>query len=281
VAPVLFFFSSIAYGQYAGATACKGCHAREWETQARSGHARALSGGPTEWNFGAGEQAITPVSKLDNEYYLEHGVSDYKGVKNLTPGHKDAKGARYRITDPESKILRCFQCHSTGPPRLSDDMTILPAENGVRCEACHGPGQDHIARGGGKFAIFNPGSLNGSGMNEFCGNCHRKPAKADDDTNWSDPWNTRHEPVYLDKSVCFQKSKGALSCITCHSPHAPLAHSGYDAICRNCHAKPAHKTVVSAQKSCISCHMPKVTLQKRLAFTNHWIGIYRSGNLRP
>ena len=247
----------------------------------KSGHARALSGGATEWNFGAGVQAVTPVSQIDQEYYLEHGLSDYKGTKYLTPGHKDSKGERYRITDPESKILRCFQCHSTGPLKLTAEMTILPAENGIRCEACHGPGQDHIARGGSKLGVFNPGALNASAMNEFCGNCHRKPAKAEDDTDWSNAWNTRHQPVYLDQSACFQKSKGALNCVTCHNPHEPLGRYDYNAICQNCHAKPLHKAIAVVGKSCVGCHMPKVVPQQKLAFTNHWIGIYRRGNLRP
>ena len=291
IASALFLFTCTAFGQYAGATSCKSCHPKQSESQAKSGHALALSGGATEWNFGAGVQAVTPVSQLDKEFYLEHGLSDYKGTRLLTPGHKDSKGVRYRITDPESKILRCFQCHSTGPLALTPEMTILPSEQGIRCEACHGPGQEHIARGGAKAAIFNPGTLNAQAINEFCGNCHRKPATVNDDTDWNNAWNTRHEPVYLDKSACFQKSQGALTCMTCHSPHEPLARTGvagnkqagnqYDAICQNCHARPQHKAVAVMGKSCVGCHMPKVIPQPKLAFTNHWIGIYRRGNLRP
>ena len=249
IASALFLFACSAYGQYSGAAACRGCHPKQSQTQAKSGHALALSGGPTGWNFGAGVQAVTPVSPLDKDFYVEHGLSDYKGTKLLTPGHRDSKGVRYRITDPDSKILRCFQCHSTGPLTLSTEMTILPAEKGVRCEACHGSGQNHIEQGGAKPAIFSPGSLNAPAMNEFCGNCHRKPAKANEDTDWSDAWNARHQPVYLDKSPCFQKSKGALTCITCHNPHEPLARTGYDAICQNCHAKPLHKSAAAAMSS--------------------------------
>ena len=44
-------------------------------------------------------------------------------------------------------------------------------------------------------------------------------------------WNIRHQPVYLVRSACFQKS-GALTCVRCHDPHAPLLRNDvahYDA----------------------------------------------------
>jgi len=99
----------------------------------------------------------------------------------LTPGHSNANGALYRTFDPGSQILRCFQCHSTGPLRLAANNKIQVSEAGVRCEACHGPGADHVKRGGDKRAIFNPAHLTAAAMNEFCGACHRKPPAAGDD----------------------------------------------------------------------------------------------------
>ncbi len=280
---VFLLATTTANGQYAGADACKSCHPNQYALQSQSGHGKALSGGPTHWNFGAGVQAITPVSKLNDEFYLEHGQSDFKGVKDRTPGHTTSKGVQYRITDPGSQIMKCFQCHSTGPLNLSASLSIEPSEHGVRCESCHGPGTAHIEQGGSKTAIFNPSQLNASAMNEFCGNCHRKPGE---DTDWTKAWNTRHQPIYLNQSTCFQKSNGALNCITCHKPHESLVRTGsaltrYDAICSSCHAKPNHKAIAVAGKTCTSCHMPQVRPQARLAFTNHWIGIYRKGNLRP
>ena len=266
------------FGQYAGSEACKACHAAQWESQAKSGHAKALSRSSGIWNFGAGVQAITPVSKLDDQFYLEHGQSDFKGVKAKTPGHVNTNGVKYRITDPGSQIMKCFQCHSTGPLKLTADFAIEPTELGVRCESCHGPGAGHIERGGAKTAIFNPGQLNGTAMNDYCGNCHRKPGE---DTDWREAWNVRHQPIYLNQSKCFQKSEGAMTCISCHKPHESLARSGYDAVCAGCHAKPAHKSVAIAGKTCVGCHMPIVKPQPNLGFTNHWIGIYRKGPLRP
>jgi len=229
-----------------------------------------------EWAFGAGDQAVTFVSRVDDEYYLEHGLSFFRktGKLSLTPGHRNPDGERYRTTDPSASILRCFQCHSTGPLLLSAGIRVAPSEAGVQCEACHGPGSDHSA-------IRNPRKLDASQVNEVCGSCHRKPPAKGSDTEWTNPWNVRHQPVYLSQSACFVK--GNASCITCHEAHQ--AKPGRE-ICGSCHAgskAPAHKTVSVSNKTCASCHMPKVSPGgPELTFTNHWIGVYRAGApLRP
>jgi hypothetical protein len=276
-------------GQYAGSVACRPCHPAQFTSQSKTGHARALAPAPAEapgqWAFGAGEQAITYVSQLDEDWYIEHGLSYYSKTKSmaLTPGHTDAKGVRYRIFDAAADILHCFQCHSTGPLSLGAGQRIEPSEPGVRCETCHGPGAAHIQAGGAKEAIWNPKRLSAAGLNEFCGSCHRKPQTALDDTDWSSPWNTRHQPVYLSQSACFRKSGAALTCLSCHAPHAPLSRSaaGYDKRCVECHRAVRHHMALEA-KSCVECHMPAVEVRPELRFTNHWIGVYAKGaKLRP
>jgi len=101
------------------------------------------------------------------------------------------------------------------------------------------------------------------------------PAGADETPDLRNPWNMRHQPLLLAASACFQRSNGKLSCLTCHSPHAPLEEklAAYDATCSRCHARPRHTTAIAGQ-SCIKCHMPQVTPQPNLAFANHRIAIY-------
>jgi hypothetical protein len=202
----------------------------------------------------------------------------------LTPGHSSPEGERYRTFDPGAAILRCFQCHSTGPLRLDAAFRILPSEPGVMCEACHGPGADHAAS---QRPIRNPKRLSASELNDLCGACHRKPAAAGSATDWSNPWNVRHQPLYLSQSACFRKSQGALSCITCHTAHNELDRGAvsYDRRCAGCHLQPKHRTAI-AGRSCTGCHMPGVvtlTLDNRpvLRFANHRIGIYGSNPLNP
>jgi hypothetical protein len=280
------WLAGLAAGQYAGSSTCKPCHAAQFASHAQSGHARALQAAPAdvkaEWAFGSGLQAVTYVSRLDDEFYLEHGLSLYTatGKLDLTPGHRDSSGERYRTFDPGAAILRCFQCHSTGPLRLGAGFRIEPFEPGVQCEACHGTGEEHARA---QRAIRNPKRLSAVELNDFCGACHRKPAATGDDTDWTNPWNARHQPLYLAESACFKKSSGALSCLTCHPAHTRVARAAaeYDARCASCHPAVKHRTAVDG-RSCSRCHMPVVAPSPYLSFANHWIGVYENGNpLRP
>jgi hypothetical protein len=275
----------LAFSQYAGSVACQACHPAQYKQQTATAHARALSrtkqhalssafpAGAGEWAFGAGQQAVTFVSRVNDEFYVEHGESYYAASKSmaLTPGHTERGGAQYRTFAPDAAILRCFSCHSTGPLRLASAGTIEPFEPGVRCESCHGPGEAHVGSGGDRKLIRNPKLLSAAELNQFCGSCHRKHS-AEEDTNWSQPWNVRHQPLYLVKSRCFTASAGRLSCFTCHPAHAPV--KSVDAQCRSCHQAVQHKTLIS-RRACTACHMPAVEVSENLRFANHWIGIYR------
>lgn len=270
---------------YIGSSACRECHKAQFESQSKSQHARALRkalptdpgrGAKAQWAFGAGQKAITWVTQTGDDVIAEHGLTYYSATKALavTPGHKTTADAVYRTFDPAATALLCFRCHSTGPIALTADFRVQPSEMGVRCEACHGPGRAHAASGGAA-PMQNPKRLNAAQINAVCGSCHRQASDLDDDRDWSNPWNVRHEPSYLHRAACFRNSGGALSCLTCHDGHEPLqtAASAYDAKCASCHPKVAHTTAVTG-RSCISCHMPQVAAGPNLKFTNHWIGIY-------
>ena len=232
---------------------------------------------PMEWAFGAGAQAVTFVSQGDESTHLEHYLSYYTKLRAFgpTPGQSvlrpvnlaEAAGLLYKTKDPVAGIDGCFNCHSPGG---------TANELGVRCEACHGPGEGHP----GKRQMLNPGRMKPTEINNFCGTCHRPPAADPSKIDWNYPWNVRHQPVYLSQSQCFTKS-GTLTCFTCHGPHEPLQQSVavYDARCANCHAATSS---ACAPRDCAGCHMPQVVSEPPLRFTNHWIGVYRGGSgLRP
>jgi tetratricopeptide (TPR) repeat protein len=251
-----------------------------------SEHAHALApatpGSPGEWAFGAGRKAITYVSHKDEETYRERAASYYASTKSMgvTPGHKAGIDLEYPTFDPTTSALRCFRCHSTGDLKLSSGFAIQPAQFGIRCEACHGPGAAHVAGGGGGDTIRNPKRLNAVELNAFCGTCHRKPPEAGVEGDWTDPWNARHQPASLNQSACFRKSGGSLSCLTCHDPHAPLVTpvKAYDLRCAACHHEVRHRTA-TAGTACVACHMPQVQEPApEIQFTNHWIGVYGKGN---
>lgn len=256
---------------------------------------------PVDWAFGAGDQAVTLVSRVDEDSYIEHHWSYYSGPGRyaVTPGHQgvdaddlgQALGVRYKTFSPQSEILRCFRCHSTGPLALGEQFEIVPAELGVRCESCHGPGSAHVAAvasgdvEAARPLIENPSRLSPEGLIDRCGSCHRPPAAEPSDVDYRDPWNVRHQPVYLTQSACFVES-AKLTCMNCHNPHDRVRRDDaahYRTQCLSCHSgdnlEPAAACGEPTQADCTSCHMPKARPHEHLTFTNHWIGVYESDDL--
>jgi hypothetical protein len=254
---------------------------------------------PIQWAFGSGTHGVTFVSRLADDSYLEHAFSYYSdtGSFDLTPGHRtlaartlpEAAGQIFRLRGLGFTIRSCFQCHSTGPVSVSERSEIRIAEPGVRCEACHGPGRAHV-EAGSRRSIRNPRSMSADDLNRFCGLCHRSPDGGDAANDFTNPWNVRHQPPYLEQSRCFRASAGALSCLTCHAPHEPLRRNDaqfYSARCAACHEPgrrlpPARVCRADAKPDCTACHMPVVPADPHLKFRNHWIGVYRgSARLMP
>ena len=85
----------------------------------------------------------------------------------------------------------CIKCHSTGGnPGLHDDVAhgrfdTQVAELGIACEACHGPGEEHVAanrdprrryelhaKGEGDSTIVNPATIDHKRSSQICGQCH-------------------------------------------------------------------------------------------------------------
>jgi Cytochrome c554 and c-prime len=251
---------------------------------------------PLEWAFGAGSQAVTFASQANRDWYLEHAFSYYAGAGSYaaTPGQPApaadtlaaALGRLFRSGGENGEMRSCFGCHSTGPITMNRSGLLEPTEPGVHCEACHGPGRMHSEAP--RKSIQNPGHMSAADLSTFCGKCHREPAAAGVEIDWSVAWNVRHQPVYLSQAACFRGSADALSCLTCHDPHGSLRKDDafYNAKCDGCHNQTARPPGAScgnaASHNCVGCHMPRVSPQSWLRFTNHWIGIYKEGNgLKP
>lgn len=84
--------------------------------------------------------------------------------------------------------ISCIECHATGgQPRVDPQAhTMLSAaELGIACEACHGPGEEHVRAnrsplrrlkqhqsGGADPTIVNPRKLSAETSAKVCGHCH-------------------------------------------------------------------------------------------------------------
>lgn len=305
----LLFTSVVSLGAapaYVGAQVCSGCHKGQAQAHAKAGHAVALRPASQHplaekfpdrkgaWAFGAGGQAVTFVRQFDQETWVEEHLTWYRhsGSFALTPGHQslgaeaiqNSPGLKYPTFAPNAAILNCFRCHSTGPLSLGEKWEIVPAEQGVQCEACHGPGQAHAARPR-RGNIQNPAKLSAADRLEVCTACHRPVASDLENVDWRDPWNTRHQPMFLTRSRCFTESGGALTCQTCHPAHQALSQTSaasYQQACKGCHnSRAAHPPAAVCQesgRSCTECHMPPVRPREELVFHNHWIGVFSKGD---
>ncbi|HKV39796.1 MAG TPA: multiheme c-type cytochrome [Blastocatellia bacterium] len=255
---------------------------------------------PILWAFGVGVMGQTFVYHR-NGAYVEGRVSYYTQTKGLdiTIGHvttppKTIEEA-FGKAAPAVEARDCFGCHSTASV-TQDKSEIGTVNPGIHCEACHGPGQDHIdAMKAGNLDdkhIFNPKTLSTEDLSNFCGNCHRS-------------WETvalmrlrgvntvRFQPYRLTNSRCYDQDDPRISCLACHNPHEDVRRdiAFYDSKCTACHAAKVNTAQPAATRAavcpvgkekCVSCHMPKFELPGgHYKFTDHDIRIVRPNELYP
>ena len=266
---------------------------------------------PIEWIMGAGELGQTFLYQIDDHWY-ESQVSHYIHAPNLdiTPGHSDDSEADLPTALGQSlsaqDAQRCFACHTTRS-MTTEGFSPLHAVPGLGCEACHGPGREHVNRMNeiqsrptgsensnqrNTAGIFNPATLSPIDSVDFCGACHRTWA----DVAFSKGSGTtivRFQPYRLEMSRCWGKNGDErLTCVACHDPHQPLNRDleSYDRHCLQCHTKASSEHPVSraakvcpkATQQCVTCHMPKITVASMHGeFTDHDIRIVRPNEPFP
>jgi predicted CXXCH cytochrome family protein len=280
---------------YVGSQACKPCHPSEFDRQTRSHHAQALrpiaesplrefAMDKIEWAFGAGAQGITPVGRLNGQYF-ENQLSYYSRLRGLAttfghPEHPTSPIAKLGILQDNRTITHCFNCHATNVRSAANGPDLAAMQLGVRCERCHGPGSAHVAAPA-RGQLLTPGQLAPAAQAQVCGECHRVAGPdTGDDPELENPVNVRFAPIGLMASRCFRESK-KLACTTCHDPHEnarPRTDASYNRVCRSCHLSGKSRVHVSKAGDCLSCHMKQSALGPYLRFTDHRIRFYSLGS---
>ncbi|PYV71745.1 MAG: hypothetical protein DMG97_15295 [Acidobacteria bacterium] len=261
---------------------------------------------PIAYVFGKAHVAQTYVLRHNGKLY-EGRVSYYTAIDNLDwtigdalnppPSLEVAFGRD--ITGDEAR--NCFSCHSTGAV-VSGKLELDRLTPGVTCEACHGPGQEHVAEmhlsTGEGLGIFNPRKLSPDTLSqEFCGACHRSANAVGMMPNLGGITNVRFQPYRLSGSPGHDPNDPHFACTACHDPHIdlPLQGAAADSKCTVCHvtdsehAKKMGTTETSGPRSCPvamekcdSCHMPRVEIPgTHFKFTDHRIRIVRPGAPYP
>lgn len=265
---------------------------------------------PILYAFGQGKAGQTYIFRR-NGSFQESRVSFYKKIKGLDwtigyereppPTLEEAVG-RAVSTD---EARNCFGCHTTGGVS-GNQLQLDKMMAGVSCEACHGPGAEHVAAMEAKDfknkRIFNPGAMSPDELSqEFCGSCHRSAEAVSSNSKLGGMNSVRFQPYRLFTSRGHDPFDARLSCTACHNVHQDPRHDEafYDSKCFACHRSAASlkserlakaeaedgrdaKPCPVATKSCSSCHMPKIELPgSHTQFTDHRIRIAREGEPFP
>jgi hypothetical protein len=155
------------------------------------------------------------------------------------------------------KPYNCGACHTTGyrPEGNQDGLPGLIgtwSEPGVQCEACHGPGENHVNKPYGVAMTVDRSA-------ELCGECHARGTVEAIDASGG---FVRHHEQYEE---LFQSKHRALTCIACHDPHQGIIQArktGEDTVrvdCYSCHFKEIRSQKDHEESNdvdCIDCHMP-------------------------
>jgi tetratricopeptide (TPR) repeat protein len=194
------------------------------------------------------------LQQLPLGWYSEKG-----GYWGMNPGYDKADyGGSTRVIHYE-----CMFCHN-GYPRIpaghreagAEAQYLEPLPQGIDCQRCHGPGQEHAEtaqRAGAtpeqvRAAIVNPARLSPERELEVCLQCHLETTSRplphslqrfdrgpfsyvpgqpladfrlafDKAPGKNEGFEVAHAGYRLRESQCFLKSAGKLRCTTCHDPH--------------------------------------------------------------
>ncbi|MBL8203704.1 MAG: hypothetical protein JNM09_05695 [Blastocatellia bacterium] len=252
---------------------------------------------PILYAFGLGFAGQTYVLQ-GSGVFLESRLSFYNDILGLDTTIGQARDVPTSLDDAVGRVmskdetLQCFGCHTTGTVKGGklDYQNLVP---GIGCEACHGPGGEHIELGKkgepNAHKIFNPGKLSGDDLSqEFCASCHRSVEDVTALPRLGGMNNVRFQPYRIFNSKCYSDDR-RISCIACHDVHQPMKDeaAAYDAKCAACHtakaAEPAATRLCKVEsKNCTSCHMPKIELPgAHFKFTDHRIRIVKPGEPFP
>ncbi len=283
---------------YVGSAACRACHPSIAETSRLHGHAHALNRvqGQAPQYPPEGERAGVPsppdgktwndVSYVIGGY--QHGAFFVDRTGFVMTDGVEGVNTQWNLDFPPNGTVAgfvayqpeqqtplpyghdCFRCHTTGPepqdpndPRSQDGRPgILGtwAEAGVQCEACHGPGSNHVPNPQARN-IFVDSTV------QTCARCH---------TRGDDPDVIVAADGFIRAGAQYAELRASgghanFACTVCHDPHFSTIYDRSNGIrndCRTCHpdqnmARHAGKIFVrgdyAEQLGCESCHMPFAT----------------------
>ena len=285
IVTLLMFATAEAQGPvYVGSDKCAVCHGEKYESFQQTWHARILRPADDETivgDFVSADPALTftrdEVAFVVGGQFSQRYLTELDGDLYVLPAQWNVISGEWVAYRQEDWLDRpytryCAGCHTTG----FDPESETWAEAGVGCEACHGPGSEHVALAGDRAMIVNPALLDFQAQTEVCGQCHSRGTDstgtyefpvdfqpggavrlddvflptADEAHLWPDGSSKAHHQEYLD----WQQSphEAGVSCLFCHVSHS--------------HGETAHQTRWVGNHRCLICHEEKRDLEAHVPY---------------
>jgi DmsE family decaheme c-type cytochrome len=199
--------------------------------------------------------------------------TDQKDKSAQAQNGTDLRKKYVRPTDPALYVGAdtCKACHEdtfnqfeTTPHVATTMEGKLESHKGPEwhgCEACHGPGKEHVDGGGDITKIFTFKDASPQETSARCLGCHQ----------------------YTEEHANYERSAhlmNGVGCIDCHSPHHAkesefLLKAKAPELCYGCHgdvraqfARPFHHRVPEGLLTCNDCHSPHGTFRPKQLRTN-------------
>jgi hypothetical protein len=268
---------------------------------------------PVRYLIGSGHFTRSYLVERDGFLY-ESPITWYSSKKkwDVSPGYDMPRNMSFeRLVD-----TTCLFCHAGRAEAVPDTaQRVRLHEQAIGCESCHGPGSLHEALHRSKkhvpgtedLTIVNPSMLSRSHLEDICANCHLSgaamtPLRGRTFTDYrpgmpltdyridyrfdsgSEDMTVVGHIEQLRQSACYKNSE-AMTCLTCHDPHAKEKPADsvafYRQKCLDCHAEKgcklakAQRLTKEPQDNCAACHMPRGDTDiPHVAFTHHRIGLH-------
>jgi hypothetical protein len=257
---------------YVGSETCGRCHEEYHQSYQETGHANILT---LVTNGEAPAFPFTTMPTLPEGYTWDdilYVVGGYNWKAHLVDRdgylitgdeaqynfyNRDVRqGDEWVAFDPGDQIeYTCGSCHTTGYVPMGNQHGLPGlvgtwAEDGVGCEACHGPGGNHV---NDPYLV----SMKVERSSSLCLDCHVRVETTE----------VQADGVLINHALGYGAPQAAkhrlMDCVACHDPHQSTVHQVGNAIrttCESCHFEERLHTKFAnfRHANCTDCHMPQL-----------------------